>query len=239
MRIDTKICGVRHPDAVDAAVAGGARYIGLVFFDRSPRHVGVDLAKQLARRVPTGARVVGLFVEPDDTFLDHVVSQVPLDLIQLHGDEQPGRVREIRDAFSIPVMKAIRVSGPEDLDAAVAYEAVADRLLFDAKPPANVAALPGGNGIAFDWSLLAGRTWRRPWMLSGGLDVGNVAAAVAATAAPALDVSSGVESRPGVKDPDRIAAFLTAVKGLRAGGEAAPGPGAWSGSRSGSPSGSA
>ncbi|MEQ8964586.1 MAG: phosphoribosylanthranilate isomerase [Azospirillaceae bacterium] len=208
MSVAVKICGLTTPEGVDAATAGGARYLGLVFYPPSPRAVGPELAKQLARRAPTGVRVVGLFVEPDDQFLDDVVSQVPLDVIQLHGDEMPGRVAEVRAAFAIPVMKAIRVAEAADLDGVDAYQDVADRLLFDAKPPKNVASLPGGNGIPFDWTLLAGRHWRRPWMLSGGLTLDNLAEAVDATGAEAVDVSSGVEDRPGHKDPALIQAFL-------------------------------
>jgi len=208
MSVAVKICGLTTPEALDAAVADGARYVGLVFYPPSPRAVAPELARQLARRVPTGVRVVGLFVEPDDETLESVVGQVPLDVLQLHGDERPARVAEIRAAFAIPVMKAIRVAEPADLDGIEAYEAVADRLLFDAKAPRNVAALPGGNGIAFDWSILSGRTWRRPWMLSGGLTAANLAEAVGETGADTVDVSSGVEDRPGHKDPDLIRAFL-------------------------------
>ncbi|UEM19683.1 phosphoribosylanthranilate isomerase [Skermanella mucosa] len=211
MSVQVKICGVSHPGAVTAAVQGGARYIGLVFYERSPRHVAPPLAAELARMVPTGVRTVGLFVDPTNEYLEHVVSQVPLDLIQLHGDETPERVAEIRAAFSMPVMKAIKVSSAADLDMADAYAAVADRLLFDAKPPAKVAALPGGNGIAFDWTILTGRTWSKPWMLSGGLTAGNVAEAIAVSGAQSIDVSSGVEDRPGHKDPDLIRDFLKAA----------------------------
>ena len=211
MTVQVKICGVSHPGAVTAAVQGGARYIGLVFYERSPRHVAPPLAAELARMVPTGVRTVGLFVDPTNEYLEHVVSQVPLDLIQLHGDETPERVAEIRAAFSMPVMKAIKVSSAADLDAIDAYAAVADRLLFDAKPPAKVAALPGGNGIAFDWTILTGRTWSKPWMLSGGLTADNVAEAIAVSGAQSIDVSSGVEDRPGHKDPDLIRGFLKAA----------------------------
>ena len=209
--VDVKICGVRTPDAVAAAVASGARYVGFVFYPPSPRAVGLDTARHLARLVPAGVRTVALFVNPGDEEIEATVGQVPLDMIQLHGDETPARVAEIRTAFAMPVMKAVRVAEAADLDAVPAQAAVADRLLFDAKPPRNVAALPGGNGIPFDWSILAGRTWPVPWMLSGGLTVDNVGDALAATGAPAVDVSSGVEVRPGVKDPARIAAFMRGV----------------------------
>jgi phosphoribosylanthranilate isomerase len=156
-------------------------------------------------------RTVGLFVEPDDAWLARVVAMVPLDLIQLHGEETPGRVREIRAAWSIPVMTAIRVGEAADLDAVPAQAAVADRLLFDARPPKRVTALPGGNGLPFDWTLLAGRSWPKPWMLSGGLTADNLAEAVSVTGATAVDVSSGVEDRPGHKDVARIRAFMAAA----------------------------
>ncbi|PWC56218.1 phosphoribosylanthranilate isomerase [Azospirillum sp. TSO22-1] len=214
MSVPVKICGLSEPETLRAALDGGARWIGLVFYPPSPRSVAPSLAAELARMVPTAVRTVGLFVDADDAFLDHVVSQVPFDLLQLHGKETPERVAAIKAAFSIPVMKAIKVGGPEDLERAGDYAAVADRLLFDAKPPAKVSALPGGNGIAFDWTLLSGRMWSKPWMLSGGLNAGNVAEAVRTTGAPALDVSSGVEDRPGHKDPALIRAFLETAAAL-------------------------
>lgn len=211
MSIAVKICGINHADALAAAVDGGARYVGFVFYPRSPRAVAPALAAELARRVPTGVRAVGLFVDADDAFLDHVLSQVPLDLLQLHGNESPARLTAIRNRFRLPLMKAIKIATAADLPDAVPYLAVADQLLFDAKAPAGVTALPGGNGIAFDWSILAGRTWSRPWMLSGGLTSDNLATAVATSGAPAVDVSSGVEDRPGHKVPERIRRFLAAA----------------------------
>lgn len=214
MSVPVKICGLTEPETLRAAIDGGARWIGLVFYPPSPRSVAPSLAAELARMVPTAVRTVGLFVDADDDFLDHVVSQVPFDLLQLHGKETPERVAAVKAAFNIPVMKAIKVGGPEDLERAKDYAAVCDRLLFDAKPPAKVAALPGGNGIAFDWTLLTGRTWSRPWMLSGGLNAGNLADAVRTTGAPAVDVSSGVEDRPGHKDPALIRAFLETAAAL-------------------------
>ncbi|MBP2232184.1 phosphoribosylanthranilate isomerase [Azospirillum agricola] len=214
MTVLTKICGLSEPESLRAAVTGGARYVGFVFYPPSPRAVAPSLAAELARLVPTGVRSVGLFVDPDDEFLEHVVSQVPLDLIQLHGKENPRRIAEVRARYQIPVMKAVKVGGPEDLTAALEFAEVADRLLFDAKPPAKVSALPGGNGIAFDWTLLAGRSWPKPWMLSGGLTPENVAEAVRVTGATELDVSSGVEDRPGHKDPALVRAFLSAAAAL-------------------------
>jgi len=216
MSLDVKICGIRSPEALEASVAGGARYVGLVFYPPSPRAVGPTEAAALARLAPTGVRTVGLFVEPDDELLDRILSQVPLDMIQLHGAETPGRVAEIKAAISMPVMKAIRVAEARDLDIVPDYEAVADNLLFDAKPPANVTALPGGNGIPFDWTILAGRQWNRPWMLSGGLTADNLSESVRATGASVVDVSSGVEDRPGHKDPALIRAFLERAASLDA-----------------------
>ena len=214
MTVQVKICGLSEPESLHAAVSGGARYVGFVFYPASPRYVAPSMAAELARLVPTGVRTVGLFVDPDDDFLEHVVSQVPFDMLQLHGKETPRRIAEVKAAFNIPVMKAIKVGGPEDLATALEVAEVADRLLFDAKPPAKVSALPGGNGIAFDWTLLAGRSWPRPWMLSGGLKADNAAEAVRTTGATALDISSGVEDRPGHKDPALIRAFLDTVAGL-------------------------
>lgn len=210
MSVKAKICGISTPDAMQAALAGGARWVGLVFFPKSPRNVSIATAAELSRMVGTGTRVVGLFVDPTDALLDEVTGQVPLDLIQLHGSETPDRVAAIKARFNLPVMKAVKVAEAADLDAAKIYEPVADLLLFDAKPPKG-AVLPGGNGVSFDWSLLTGRTWAKPWMLSGGLDPDNVTDAIRATGATSVDVSSGVEDAPGVKSPARIRAFLDAV----------------------------
>jgi phosphoribosylanthranilate isomerase len=206
--LQAKICGITTPEAMAASIVGGARFVGLVFYPKSPRYVAPALAADLARGVPTGVRVVGLFVDPEDEELEHVLSSVPLDMIQLHGAETPARVAEIRGRFLLPIVKAVAIAEPADLDRARFYEGAADRLLFDAKPPKNVTALPGGNGIPFDWSLLAGQSWAVPWMLSGGLTAANLATAVAATRATAVDVSSGVEDRPGHKDPALVSAFL-------------------------------
>lgn len=212
MSIHVKICGLTTPDAMRAAVDGGARYVGLVFYERSPRHVTVSLAAELARTVPTGVRTVGLFVDPSDEALEHTIGSVPMDLIQLHGTETPDRVADIRRMFGLPVMKAIRVAGPKDLAEVPSFTPSVDRILFDAKPPDKVVSLPGGNGIAFDWSLLAGQAWDRPWMLSGGLTAANLSEAVATTGATEVDVSSGVEDRPGHKRPDLIEAFLDVAR---------------------------
>lgn len=214
MNVGVKICGLSEPVSLRAAITGGARYVGFVFYPPSPRSIAPAMAAELARLVPTGVRTVGLFVDPDNDLLEHVTGQVPLDLIQLHGREEPRRIMEVKSTFALPVMKAIKIGGPEDLATALDMAEVADRLLFDAKPPAKVSALPGGNGIAFDWTLLAGRSWPRPWMLSGGLTPGNLAEAVRVTGATEVDVSSGVEDRPGHKDAALVRAFLEAAAGL-------------------------
>jgi phosphoribosylanthranilate isomerase len=211
MSVEVKICGLRTPETVRAAVEAGARAVGFVFYPPSPRAIGVEAARQMARLLPTSVRAVGLFVDAADDELEAVVSQTPLDLLQLHGDEPPRRVAEIRARFDIPVMKAIRVATAADLTALADYEAVSDQILFDTKLPANISSLPGGTGIAFDWRLLRGVKLTRPWMLSGGLTAENLAEAVAESGGRRLDVSSGVEDRPGVKNVERIRAFLAAA----------------------------
>lgn len=205
-----KICGLRRPEHIEAAADAGARYVGLVFFPKSPRAVSVDEAARLASHVPVGVASVGLFVDPDDDLLDEVLGKVPLDIIQLHGSESPDRVARIKSLTGLPVMKAVGLSDPSDLPALTDYGLVADMLLVDAKPPRD-ADLPGGNGLSFDWRLLVGRKWLRPWMLAGGLTAQNVAEAVRLTGAPAVDVSSGVETEPGVKDEALIRAFISAA----------------------------
>jgi len=213
MDVRVKICGLKTRDAVDAAVSAGAAYLGFVFFARSPRAVSVTEAAALAVQVPPGVAKVALVVDADESTLDALVGAVPLDMLQLHGHETPARVAAIRARHGLPVMKAVGVSGAEDLGAIDLDSGVADQLLIDAKP-APGADLPGGNGIAFDWRLLAGRKyWTRPWMLAGGLTPGNVAEAVRLTGARQVDVSSGVESAPGVKDPGLIRAFVDAARG--------------------------
>ncbi|PSC04943.1 phosphoribosylanthranilate isomerase [Alsobacter soli] len=207
-----KICGLRTPETVEAALAGGADMVGLVFFPRSPRNVSIEEAKRLRAVVGDRAAVVALVVDADDALLDAIRDEVRPDLLQLHGRETPERVAAIRERTGLPVMKALGVSDAADLARAAAYAPVADRLLFDAKPPQG-AVLPGGNGVAFDWRLLAGLDLPKPFMLSGGLDPGNVAEALAVTRAPGVDVSSGVERAPGDKDPERIAAFIKAARG--------------------------
>ena len=207
MSTTVKICGLTSPEGIAAAVSAGARYLGFVFFAKSPRHVTPEQAAALAAEVPLGIAKVGLFVNPDDALLQTVLAQVPLDMIQLHGSESPARVTEVRALTGLPVMKAVGVAEPRDLDALWDYGLVADMLLIDAKPPKD-AELPGGNGLAFDWRLLAGRQILKPWLLAGGLTPENVSQALRLTRAPGVDVSSGVESAPGVKDPDRIRDFI-------------------------------
>jgi phosphoribosylanthranilate isomerase len=182
--------------------------VGFVFYPPSPRALTPDIAGNLARMLPTGVRSVGLFVDASDDQIAEVTARVPLDLLQLHGDETPHRVADIRGRFGVPVMKAIPVATAEDLVPLTDYEGVADWILFDAKPPKNVTALPGGTGIAFDWQLLQRVKVTRPWMLAGGLTAANLAEAVALTGARMVDVSSGVEERPGVKSVARIREFL-------------------------------
>lgn len=207
-----KICGLTRAADVAAAVAAGARYLGFVFFAPSPRHVDVALARDLALLVPPGVARVGLVVDAGDAALDEIADRVPLDMWQLHGHESVARVAEVRARYGLPVMKAVGVAETGDLAALDAYGRVADQILVDARPPKG-AALPGGNGIAFDWRLIAGRRWPVPWMLAGGLTAGNVAEAIRLTGARQVDVSSGVEEAPGVKDVGLIADFARAVRG--------------------------
>jgi phosphoribosylanthranilate isomerase len=206
-----KICGLRDVAAMQAAVDAGASYVGLVFFPKSPRNVSIAQAAQIAQAVPVGVAKVALVVDADDILLDAITAAVPLDILQLHGHETPARVAQIRARYGLPVMKAVGVADESDLAALDAYAQVADQILVDAKPPKN-ADLPGGNGLAFDWRLVAGRRWPVPWMLAGGLTPDNVAQAIALTGATQVDVSSGVEASPGVKDPALIAAFCEAVR---------------------------
>lgn len=214
MTVSTKICGLSTAADVDAARAGGAEAVGFVFYRPSPRFIEPAAAKPLAERA-SGMRRVGLFVDPEDAWLDEVLDLVPLDMIQLHGSESPDRVRAIRERTGLEAMKAIKIRTSEDFGAVDAYDSASSWLMFDARPPKGQGkGLPGGNGVAFDWRLLSGRHHKQPWMLSGGLDAGNVAEAVRIAGADWVDVSSGVESEPGRKDPARIAQFLAAVKSI-------------------------
>lgn len=202
-----KICGLRDPAAVVAAAEGGARYIGFVFFEKSPRYVAPMVARDLAGDIPPGICKVALVVNPDDAVLDALVRDVPLDMLQLHGSETPERVAEIRARHGLPVMKAIGVADADDLADLNVYAQVADQILVDAKPPKG-AEVPGGNGVPFDWTLLQGRRWAVPWMLSGGLTQDNVHEAIRLTGAQQIDLSSGVERARGEKDPALIRSFL-------------------------------
>jgi len=213
MSIEVKICGLRDEAALDVALAGGADYVGFVFFARSPRNILPQTARSLADKARGKAKIVALFVDPDDALVAEVVETVSPDILQLHGTETPARVAEIARRFGRPVMKAVAVAGARDVQAALAYVGSADRILFDAKAAqADTDALPGGNGVAFDWHALAGLEGRIDYMLAGGLTPGNVAEAILITGARAVDVSSGVESRPGEKDPDLIRRFIHAAK---------------------------
>ena len=208
--ISVKICGLREARHVKVACESGARYIGFMFFAKSPRYVAPDAAAALAQIVPPGVAKVAVTVDADNVLLDAITETVPLDMLQLHGTESPERVVEIRARYGLPVMKALGIADAEDLDKVADYEAVADQLLLDAKPP-KTAELPGGNGLTFDWRLIAGRSWSKPWMLSGGLTPDNLAEAVRLTGAQQVDLSSGVETAPGVKDSGLIRAFLAAA----------------------------
>jgi len=214
MGVVAKICGIKTPEAIAASVQGGARYIGLNFYPPSPRAVTPVQAAALAMAVPSHVAKVGLFVDADDATLAATLKDVKLDLLQLHGSETPQRVAEIKRTFKLPVMKAVRIANQADVDAVTAFVDVADRLLFDAQEPKTADALPGGNGLTFDWSLLAKRQWPLPWMLGGGLTAENLPQAIAATEAACVDVSSGVEESRGVKSVEKIARFLAVAKSL-------------------------
>lgn len=208
--IAVKICGVTRPSDIAAVADAGARYVGLNFFAKSPRYVSPQAAQMLVQNAPMALCKVALVVNATDAELDVIVSQVPLDMIQLHGAETPARVAEIKVRHGLPVMKAIGVAGPDDLSALDDYAQVADQLLVDTKPPKG-AVLPGGNGLPFEWSLISERRWTVPWMLAGGLTAGNVAEAIAVTGAKQVDIASAVETSPGVKDRQLITAFCAAA----------------------------
>jgi phosphoribosylanthranilate isomerase len=205
-----KLCGLRTPADVTAAAEAGAAYVGLVFFARSPRNLTIPEARLAALAAPPGLAKVALVVDASDADLDAIFEAVPLDLWQLHGYETPDRVATVRARYGLPVMKAIGIRDEGDLPAILDFSTVADQVLIDAKPSPE-AALPGGNGLSFDWRLIAGRRWLRPWMLAGGLTAANVAEAVRLTGARQVDVSSGVEGAVGVKDHAKMAAFVKAA----------------------------
>ncbi len=208
--IRVKICGLRTQADIKAAADAGVRYVGFVFFDKSPRNLIVRDAAILAATVPAGICKVALTVNADNAMLDDLVERVPLDMLQLHGRESPERIAQVKDRYGLPVMKAVGVGDEDDLPVLDEYLRVADQILVDAKPPRG-AVLPGGNGLAFDWRLISGRRWASPWMLAGGLTPENVGEAIRLTGARQVDLSSGVESAPGIKDHDKIRALVQAV----------------------------
>lgn len=203
-----KICGLSTPETITAAIEHGSDFIGFVFYPPSPRHVEIDVAKYLAKSIPNHVEIVGLFVNPNNQTLQEVLNDIPLSMMQLHGSESIKRVKEIKEIFNLPVMKALSIENAEDLNKAEEYEPIVDWLLFDAKGE----DLPGGNGKAFDWSILADYQGQKPWMLAGGLTPENIGEALKTLSPDALDVSSGVESSSGVKDVDKIQAFLRGAK---------------------------
>jgi phosphoribosylanthranilate isomerase len=215
MAVQVKICGINSVAAADAAARAGADFAGLVFFEKSPRHVSLDQARSLARHLRGGPRLVALLVDADDATIASVIEAISPDLLQLHGKETPARASEIASRFGRPVIKAIAVALAEDANSANAYERCADYFMFDAKAP-EAATRPGGHGAAFDWKLLSSLSFRRPWFLAGGLTPDNVARAIRAAGAAIVDTSSGVEDAPGRKNPDKIAAFVTAARNARA-----------------------
>jgi phosphoribosylanthranilate isomerase len=208
MALEVKICGLKTDEAVDAALAAGADLLGFVFFPKSPRNVSLDEAVRLAAAARGRAKIVALAVDPDDALVEAIATRLAPDLLQLHGKETPERVAEIGARWGLSIMKAIAIAEEADLAVVPAYVPHVTRILFDAKPPKTPQALPGGNGLPFDWRLVRDLDPGRPVMLSGGLDPSNVAEAIAVTGVSAVDVSSGVESAPGVKDPAKIAAFV-------------------------------
>ena len=211
MGVKAKICGITTPEAVSAALEGGAAFLGFVFFEKSPRNLAPDAAWRLAQPVRGKAKVVALLVDPDDAEVDRIARILKPDLIQLHGRETPARARAIGQRTGAGVIKVLSVSEASDLAPAGNYDSFVEHLMFDTKAPKD-AERPGGLGRPFDWTLMAGRRFQRPWFLAGGLDPWNLADAVRQSGAPILDVSSGVERGPGLKDPALIAAFLDAAK---------------------------
>ncbi|MFD2204686.1 phosphoribosylanthranilate isomerase [Kiloniella antarctica] len=213
MQTEVKICGINSNEALHSAQQAGADYLGFVFFPKSPRHVSLDQASALTRQVKPGIKKVGLLVDVSDDEIRQILTQIPLDILQLHGEESLERVAEIKRTFGLEVMKVFKVSDKKDFENITPFEEVADRFLFDAKPPKGLKnALPGGNAISFDWRLLSGRSWRRPWMLAGGLHCDNIKEALKISGAQAVDVSSGVEESPGVKSSEKIERFTALAK---------------------------
>ena len=205
--VSVKICGLATVDDVHACADAGANYMGLVFFEKSPRNITISAARELALAAPLGLAKVALVVNPSDAELDAITGTVPLDILQLHGRETPERVAEVKARYGLPVMKAVGIADGDDLPKLESYFGVADQILVDAKPPKG-GELPGGNGLSFDWRLIAGRRWPCPWMLAGGLTAENVAEAVKMTGAKQVDVSSGVEDATGQKNAELIQKFV-------------------------------
>ena len=205
--VSVKICGLATVDDVRVCADAGANYMGLVFFEKSPRNITILAAHELALAAPLGLAKVALVVNPSDAELDAITATVPLDMLQLHGRETPERVAEVKARYGLPVMKAVGIADGDDLPKLESYFGVADQILVDAKPPKG-GELPGGNGLSFDWRLIAGRRWPCPWMLAGGLTPENVAEAVKMTGAKQVDVSSGVEDAPGQKNAELIQKFV-------------------------------
>ena len=205
--VSVKICGISTVDDVRACAGAGANYMGLVFFEKSPRNITIPAARDLALAAPVGLAKVALVVNPSDAELDAIAGTVPLDMIQLHGRETPERVAEVKARYGLPVMKAVGIADANDLPKLESFFGVADQILVDAKPPKG-GELPGGNGLSFDWRLIAGRRWPCPWMLAGGLTPENVAEAVKMTGTKQVDVSSGVEDAPGQKNAELIQKFV-------------------------------
>ncbi len=214
MALDIKICGLKTPEAVAAALDGGATYVGFIFFPKSPRHVTPEQATPLRAMARGRAKAVAVTVDADDTTLDGIVAALKPDMLQLHGVETPERVRAVKARYGLPVMKAFSIRDAGDLAAIASYRGIADRFLFDAKPPKG-SELPGGNGVSFDWSLLAALDADVDYMLSGGLNAANIGDALRQANPPGIDISSGVESAPGVKDPALIEQFFRAVRAAR------------------------
>lgn len=209
MSLSVKICGINSRAALEAAVNNGAPFIGFIFYPPSPRYLEPADAASLAALVPPHVTKVGVFVDPDPTEIDDTLLQVPLDVLQLHGTESPRNMDELRQTFRLPVIKAIKIAEAADVELARSFEGHVDYLMFDAKPPTDKEGLlPGGNALSFDWRLLGGQTWKTPWFLSGGLTAANLEEAIRLSGARMVDISSGVELRPGVKDPDKIVEFL-------------------------------
>lgn len=215
MALEVKICGVTTPEAAAAVSKAGARLVGLNFYAKSQRAVTPEQGARVAEALAPGIVKVGLFVDPDDAEVEAAMKALPLDMLQLHGEETPERVAALKARFERPVMKVLKIARKQDLDQVKAYAGVADRFLFDARPPKDRKdALPGGNAVAFDWRILAGQRFPKPWMLAGGLKPENLRQAVEISGATAVDTASGVESAPGVKDPERIRAFMELARSL-------------------------